>query len=80
VLARHDGALEHTIGAGIELASRMKIDFAAVRESALGDDGWRAILAVGFHAGHYDILAARGSGLQGIGANYRVGLEVDFQR
>jgi hypothetical protein len=68
------------MGAGVELASRFRIDGAVVRESEFGDNGWRAVLAVGIRAGQYDILAARGSGLRGIGANYRVGLEVDFQR
>jgi hypothetical protein len=79
-LARNDEALEHSFGAGVALASRFRLDASVARESAFGSEGWRAVLAVGFRAGHYDILAARGSGLRGIGANYRVGLEVDFGR
>jgi hypothetical protein len=38
------------------------------------------IFAIGIRAGRYDVIAARGSGIHGLGANYRVGLEVDFQR
>ena len=75
---RSGGVLEHTLGAGIELASRLRVDGAAVREVAYQDAAWRFSFALGVRAGRYDVIAARGSGLQGIGGNYRVGLEVDF--
>ena len=51
---------------------------AAVREVAYQDVAWRMIFALSVRAGRYDVVAARGAGLQGIGGNYRVGLEVDF--
>ena len=72
------GVLEHTLGAGIELASKLRVDGAAVREVAYQDVAWRMIFALSVRAGRYDVVAARGAGLQGIGGNYRVGLEVDF--
>ncbi len=80
VLTRGDGALEHTAGAGVELASRVTVDAAVTREDAFGDIDWRTVLGVGIRAGRFDIVAARGSGLRGIGANFRAGLEVDFGR
>lgn len=75
---RSDGAVEHTIGAGVGLASRLTLDAACVRETAYGQADWRVIFALSVRAGRYDVIAARGSGLQGVGGNYRVGIEVDW--
>jgi hypothetical protein len=80
LLAQSDAGLEHAIGAGVELASRIRLDLSCARENAYDDPAWRMVLALGIRAGRYDILAARGSGIHGVGANYRVGLEVDFTR
>jgi hypothetical protein len=80
ILARSDGGWEHTLGTGVELASRLKVDAAYVREAGITNADWRFVMALGIRAGRYDVVAARGSGLRGIGANYRVGLEVDFER
>jgi hypothetical protein len=77
---RRGASLEHTAGAGIDLANRFRIDGSMTREGAFGDYGWRMAVAMGIRAGRYDILVARASGLAGVGANYRVGLEVDFHR
>ncbi|MBI4421031.1 MAG: hypothetical protein HY560_09415 [Gemmatimonadetes bacterium] len=79
VVARRSGAPEHTVGAGVALASRLRLDAAYARERAFGGVAWRLSVAVGIRAGRYDILAARGSGVGGLGANYRVGLDVGFQ-
>lgn len=78
VAARGSGTLEHVLSGGIALASRLRIDLGYVRESAFGDVAWRLSVAVGIRAGRYHILAARGSGVSGVGANYRVGLDVGF--
>ena len=78
LVARTKAPLEHTFGGGLALASRLRLDVACARENAYGDVGWRLSAAVGIRAGHYDVLAARGSGFRGVGANYRVGLGIGF--
>jgi hypothetical protein len=78
-LVRTDGGTEHSLGGGLSLADRLSIDAGYTRESSFESTDWRLALALGIRAGRYDILAARGSGIRGIGANYRVGLEVDFK-
>jgi hypothetical protein len=77
---RSDGGTEHTLGAGLALANRLTVDVGYVHESAFESADWRLALALGIRAGRYNIMAARGSGIRGIGANYRVGLEVDFNK
>lgn len=79
-LVRTDGGTEHSVGTGVALANRLTIDAGYVRETSFESSDWRLVLALGIRAGRYDILAARGSGIRGIGANYRVGLDVNFSR
>lgn len=78
LLTRHEGGWEHTIGGGLELASRLELNAAYIREAGFAAADWRLVLSLGVRAGRYEVVAARGSGLRGIGANYRAGLEVDF--
>jgi hypothetical protein len=78
-LVRADGGTEHSLSGGFSLADRVNVDAGYTRETSFESTDWRLALALGIRAGRYDILAARGSGIRGIGANYRVGLEVDFK-
>ena len=71
-------SLEHTVGMGIEIISRLRTDLALVREASFHDVLWRVVLGISIQAGPYSIIAARSSGLSGLGANYRVGLDVTF--
>jgi hypothetical protein len=79
-LVRTDGGTDHSFAAGVGLANRLTVDAGYVREASFDSTDWRLVLALGIRAGRYDILAARGSGIRGIGANYRVGLDVNFSR
>lgn len=72
--------LEHSFGAGFELGPGITLDSGLQREASLGHAAWRFVLAVGVRAGRYSVLAARGGGIQGLGANYRVGLDVGLSR
>lgn len=80
VSARRGGAAEHGIGAGIELDARLRVDGTMVRETGYVEADWRPAIGVAFQVGRYAITAARSSGLGGIGASYRVGLDVDVVR
>jgi len=76
--ARKNGSAEHILGTGFEFDERLRIDASGARETGPAGADWRLVVALSIRTGRYDILAARGSGLRGIGANYRVGLEVNF--
>jgi hypothetical protein len=68
---------EHGGGVGLALADRFRLDANLVRENGYADAAWRPTVGVHFRAGRYSIAAARATGLNGIGASYRVGLDVD---
>ncbi len=80
VSARRGGTVEHAFGTGLELEQRFRLDGALVREEEYAEADWRPILAVWFTVGRYAISAARSSGLGGLGASYRIGLDVDVLR
>lgn len=71
--------LEQSAGVRIGLGP-LTLDHGIHHERAFGDDAIRYVLAVGLRAGRYTVLAARGGGVEGLGANYRVGLDVDFSQ
>ncbi len=80
VSARRDSGVEHGGGVGLELDQRFRLDAAVVRESGYADASWRPAVGVQLRLGRYAITAARSSGLGGIGASYRIGLDVDALR
>jgi hypothetical protein len=86
LLARYGAALrdrrhlEHHVGIGTRLGSVIGVDAGLVRERTSTSASWRAIVAISVRAGRYRVLAARGGGLADVGANYRVGLDVDLFR
>lgn len=71
---------EHGGGVGLALASQFRLDANLVRERGYADAAWRPTVGVHFRVGRYAIAAARATGLNGIGASYRVGLDVDLRQ
>ena len=69
---------EHGGGMGLALADRFRLDASLVRERGYADAAWRPTVGVQFRVGRYSIAAGRATGLDGIGASYRVGLDVDL--
>lgn len=80
VTLRDRRELEHSMGLGLGLGWGITLDSAFQYERAFGDNWWRFVLAIGLRAGRYSVLAARGGGIEGLGANYRVGLDVDLAK
>lgn len=72
--------LEHALGLGLTLGPRFTLESGFQYERAFGGDALRFVLAVGVRAGRYAVVAARGGGIEGVGANYRVGLDVDVSK
>jgi hypothetical protein len=73
-------ALEHGLSAGVVLGSFAGLDIALTREAAYGQHEWRPALALFLRVGHYEVDFARSSGLNDLGATYRVGLSIAFAR
>ena len=71
---------EHGGGLGLALADRFRLDASLVRERGYADAAWRPTVGVRFRVGRYAIAAARATGLNGIGASYRVGLDADLRQ
>lgn len=67
----------HHFGLGIAFARAFAVDGGYVREGFFNQVEWRPILAVSLHAGRYLVSISRGAGLNGIGATFRLGLEVE---
>jgi hypothetical protein len=78
--AMRSTALEHTAGVGLELDQHFRVDVAVAREVGYAEADWRPVLGVWFNVGRYVVSAARASGLGGLGATYRIGLDVDVLR
>ena len=66
--------LEHAVSAGLALADRLRVDVALLQANEYGSSAWQPVVGVEFRAGRYVVGAARGSGLNGVGATYRIGL------
>lgn len=72
-----ENGVEHGIGLGLALGDRLRADAIYTREVAYGVAEWRPSIGVAFRVGRYALTAARASGLNGLGATYRIGLDVD---
>jgi hypothetical protein len=72
--------LEHTGAIGLELDRHFRVDAALTREVGYAEADWRPVLGVWFNVGRYVVSAARSSGLGGLGATYRIGLDVEVLR
>ena len=74
VSLRADGPLEHHLGGGLALADRLRVDLGFLREAGYGGGAWRPVLGVTFRAGRYVVGVARSTGMNDVGAAYRIGL------
>jgi hypothetical protein len=74
------GGLEQGFGLGWSMNRRSSVDLQWVREVAYGAAAWRPSFGVRLGIGRYTIAAARASGMNNVGATYRVGLDLEFAR
>lgn len=74
VTYRDGVGVDHLIGAGVALERRLRVDLGVTREGGYGSGAWRSALSVAFQVGRYVIAIARGSGLNGVGASFRLSL------
>jgi hypothetical protein len=72
--------LEHTVGAGLRVGGHFQFDASVVREAGYQSAGWRPAVAVSFRVGRYQLGLARSSGLNDLGATYRIGLDATVFR
>lgn len=72
--------VEHALGAGLALEDRFRVDVAWIREQGFGVASWRPVVGVGLRAGRYAVSLARGSGLNDLGATFRIGLDAQLLR
>lgn len=77
---RGTGDVEHGVGGGLAFGDRLRVDAAFRRELAYDVAVWRFALGLAFRAGRYVIAAARGSGINEVGAAYRIGLSAGVLR
>ncbi len=77
---RVSGDLEHAFGMGIGIDELVQVDAALTSESAFGQRSWRPSLGVSLQIGRYTLDIARSSGLNDVGATYRVGLDIEVLR
>jgi len=74
------GPPEHFGGAWLSWARRVTLDAGLSAERTSVETLWRPVLALGLNIGRYRILAARGSGVNDLGATYRIGLDAEVAR
>jgi hypothetical protein len=72
-------AFEHSLSTGVFLGSYFGLNAALTREVAYGSHEWRPALALFLRIGSYALDFARSSGLNDLGATYRVGLSITTQ-
>jgi hypothetical protein len=68
---------EHALGAGLVLDRHFRLDGVVVRETGFLESSWRPSVGIELTVGRYTLSVSRSNGLSGIGASYRVGLDVD---
>lgn len=73
------GGLEHGVGLGWSVNDRFGVDARLTREVAYGGAAWRPSLGMRLRVGRYNVSAARASGLNDLGATYRVGLDLELR-
>lgn len=71
---RANGDVEHFLSTGLALGDRLRVDVAMQRADGYGTGAWQPVVGVEFRAGRYLVGVARGSGMNGVGATYRIGL------
>lgn len=84
VLARYgvsfhaDGPVEHHVSGGLAVGDRLRVDLGLRQEAGYGNSAWRPVLGLTFRAGRYVVGVARSSGMNDVGAAYRIGLNAGF--
>ncbi len=68
--------LDHAIGAGAVVGERLRVDAVLISEAAYGSRAVRPALGVALELGRYTVGVARSSGVNDVGATYRIGLDV----
>jgi hypothetical protein len=71
---------DHGLGVSLRFDDRLSAEAAVVRERGVVETGWRPVVGLSLRVGRYLIRAGRGSGLNGVGAAYRIGLQSDILR
>ncbi len=72
--------LEHMFGGGLKVGDHFQLDASVVREAGFESAGWRPAIAVSVRVGRYQLGLARSSGLNDLGATYRIGLDATLIR
>jgi hypothetical protein len=72
---RETTGTDHGVGLGFLFEDQLGADAILVRERGYVESVWRPVLGLALRVGRYLIRVSRGSGLNDIGATYRVGLE-----
>ena len=76
----HGFAADHQFGIGAEFAKSFVFDFMMAYEGSYGNESsWRAVAGARITIGKYNVTLARDGGVNGVGAAYRVGIDVRFQ-
>ncbi|KPJ91419.1 MAG: hypothetical protein AMS18_08745 [Gemmatimonas sp. SG8_17] len=73
-------ALEHGVSLGVSLANILRLDAAVTREVGFERSALRTGMAVSLRAGRYLMEVARSSGLNDLGATYRIGIDAVILR
>jgi hypothetical protein len=67
---------EHAAGVGIGLGEQITVNASITRESGITASAWRPVVGINLMIGRYVLTAARGNGLNDVGATYRIGLDI----
>jgi hypothetical protein len=77
---RGTGAIEQHLSGGLAFGDRLRVDAGFQREAAYDQLSWRFAMGLAFRAGRYVIAATRGSGINDVGATYRISLSAGVLR
>lgn len=76
----HTNHRQVALGAALALNDRLTVSWGLGHERSFEALAWRHTLGLLFRTSHYTITVARGEGLNGVGATYRVGLAAASER
>jgi hypothetical protein len=71
---------EHALGVGMLLGGRLRLDAAVTREVGYDSHSLRPSIGLSLVLGRYEIGLARSSGINDLGATYRVGLNASIAK
>lgn len=69
------GAVDHQVGAGLEVGTVLWLDTEVEREASYGHVAWRGAAGLRVAVGRYRLTLARDGGISDLGSTFRVGLE-----